>query len=387
MLGPLSVPAFREWLDVGADQALPAGHHGPICTIVTRGLLRDGHELVAATLDPDVEGPLTLRGPQLALHVLPMRPGGRGRDGYRAERRLLAAAMAPAALDVAHAWWTYEYALAAQAAMRVPVLVGVHDWAPTVLRYQLDPYRGARLAMQAAALARARHLAAPSPYLARLVQRWTRRAVTVIANCVDDERFAPDDEHLGRGRERILLSVNDGFQRRKNVTVLLQAFARLRRDRRDVRLVLLGMEHEPGGPAATWARAQGLDSGVEFLGRRPHEEVSAWMRRAAVLVHPALEETFGMVLVEAMAQGTPVVAGRRSGAIPWVLAGGRGGCLVDVTDAAALAAATGDLLDDPARGAALGRAGHALAWARYRTSAIVGHYLDAYARLIVRPRT
>ena len=63
-------------------------------------------------------------------------------------------------------------------------------------------------------------------------------------------------------------------------------------------------------------------------------------------------ESFGMILTEAMAAGTPVVASDLD-AFRRVLDGGRAGALFPTGDAAALAAALGELLDDPARRAAL----------------------------------
>lgn len=380
ILGPATVEAFRGWLDVAPDASLPDGHGGPITTMVAQELLRGGHELVVCTLGRGVPATVTFRGPQLTLHVCPLRTSGRTRDAERAERRALAAAIAPETLDVAHAWWTYEYAFAALAAATAPLLVTAQDWGPVILRYARHPYWAMRMVQQLVVLRRAPHVTAPSPYLARLLERVHRSPVEVIPNMVADAAFgpAPTAERPLRGR---LLCIADGFAGRKNTATLLEAFALLRAGDPELWLTLVGEGHGPGGAAEAWARARGLAPGVEFLGRVPHGEIVDLMHSADVLVHPSKEESFGMTLIEAAAQGTPVVAGATAGAVPWVLDDGRAGRLVDVADPAALAAAVAAVRADPAEALRLARAAHARAAAHFRLSVVTASYVEAYERV------
>lgn len=85
--------------------------------------------------------------------------------------------------------------------------------------------------------------------------------------------------------------------------------------------------------------------GVEVLGDRPVDEVAAEMARAAVLCVPTRREPFGLVFVEAMAHGLPVVA-TRVGALPDLVSDGVTGRLVDPDDIDGLAAALTGLLAD-----------------------------------------
>ena len=107
------------------------------------------------------------------------------------------------------------------------------------------------------------------------------------------------------------------------------------------------------GPQRAFLERMAKQSGinVEFLGAQPHREVLQAMRRALLLVGPSIplrtgeEEGFGMVFLEAMAQGTPVVA-TRSGGIPEVVVNGRTGLLVPPGDVQALRNAIARLLGD-----------------------------------------
>lgn len=389
LAGPVQVERLRPWLDAGegegagAGKALRAGGSGgtPV-TLLARALLAGGAQLAVVGLDPTIEEERVLTGPRLRLHLLPRRPHHRGRDAYAVERARLRRALRASGADVIHAHWTYEYALAALAT-GIPALVTLHDWAPTILRLSPDPYRAVRLGMAARTLTRARHLTVPSPYLGELLRRWTGRQARVVPNALEDEAFAAPAPRAGPPQ---LLAINDGFSRRKNTATLLSAFALLRRSHPEARLTLVGDDHEVGGGAHGWAGRNGLTDAVTFAGPVPALRVRELLAQASVLVHPSLEEAFGLVVVEAMAQGLPVVAGRHSGAVPWVLGDGTAGVLTDVRVPATLAAAVAGLLDDDTRAEATARAGHAHAWTHFRLAAVLPDWLETYAAVLAGRR-
>jgi glycosyltransferase involved in cell wall biosynthesis len=94
----------------------------------------------------------------------------------------------------------------------------------------------------------------------------------------------------------------------KNHERLFQAFARVRRARPELRLVLTGTGLERLGP---------VPEGVEVRGRVPREELAELYRTASALVFPSLYEGFGQPPLEAMASGTPVAVSR-AGSLPEV---------------------------------------------------------------------
>jgi L-malate glycosyltransferase len=109
------------------------------------------------------------------------------------------------------------------------------------------------------------------------------------------------------------------------------------------------------------------------------------MRAASVLAHPSLEESFGMIVLEAMATGTPVVAGRASGAVPWLLANDAG-VLVDVRNSAAIAEAINGLLGDPELSAKKGMLANLRASAEFRSEYLAKQYLHALSDTMLDPR-
>ncbi len=111
-----------------------------------------------------------------------------------------------------------------------------------------------------------------------------------------------------------------------------------------------------------------------------HEEnaviVNALQRRADVVLQKSLAEGFGLTVTEAMWKSRPVVAGRVGG-IRDQIDDGVSGVLVDPRDLDAFGVAVASVLDDPARGQALGTAAHGRIKERY----LATHYLGAYLRL------
>jgi glycosyltransferase involved in cell wall biosynthesis len=131
----------------------------------------------------------------------------------------------------------------------------------------------------------------------------------------------------------------------KGLPTLLDALARLEpRSRRP--LILMGRDWGERARLEAKARELGLTDSVRFLSHV--EESSVYrgvIRRARALVLPSEWEAFGLVLLEAMAAGTPIVASAVGG-VPDVLDGGRAGRLVPYGDAAALVTALSAVIDD-----------------------------------------
>lgn len=170
-----------------------------------------------------------------------------------------------------------------------------------------------------------------------------------VPNVVDTDVFVPRDEPH-RHEPPALLSVG-ALASKKGHVHLLDALARI--DKASLKVIGDG---ELRGELEAHARTIGVSDRVEFVGEQSKEEVAASMRDADLFVLPSLSETFGCVLIEAMASGVPSVA-TRVGGVPEALPPAAG-TLVAPADPDALAEAINSTLAktyDPAALAALAR--------------------------------
>jgi glycosyltransferase involved in cell wall biosynthesis len=168
----------------------------------------------------------------------------------------------------------------------------------------------------------------------------------------------------------------------KGITYLVDAFRQLAESGRPVPLTVLG----PGRPARDVLASfpAMLQSHITVIDRVPEERVIAEYRRHDLLVFPSTYEGFGLVVLEAMSQGLPVVA-TPVGCAPEIVRDDQTGRIVPLRDSAALAAAVRRLMDSPEErdrlGAAAAAAVSSMSW---RTTA--ERTLDVYLRaMAVQP--
>ncbi len=145
---------------------------------------------------------------------------------------------------------------------------------------------------------------------------------------------------------------------RKNVNLLIRAFANIHQTLPNIRLIIAG--DTPTADTAALTKALGLADKVEFVGHVSRPELLSLYQRASVFVLPSLQEGLGISALEAMACGVPVVS-TRCGGPEGIVQDGVTGRLVPNGDEQALAAAILDLLVDPERRKAMGARGREFA--------------------------
>lgn len=147
------------------------------------------------------------------------------------------------------------------------------------------------------------------------------RAAALVGNGVDTARFSPAPDgregplrtRLGLGAGPVILAVG-GIEQRKNTLALLEAFIQLRALHPQAQLVIAGgaslLDHDTYRQSFRHAlRASSLPPGAVIItGPLPQADMPALYRIADVLAFPSLKEGFGLVVLEAMASGIPVVA-------------------------------------------------------------------------------
>lgn len=354
--GHIATDSIARFLD-GDTAGLPRGYYGaPLLGTLIGGLLERGHSIVAYTTSSDM--PASSRrsasGDRFKITYCAARPRafrysdgrwGRAADAFKHERAALSQAMQDDAPDLVHAHWSYEFAMAAIES-GLPHLVTCHDAPQVVLRYTPNLYRLVRYFMARRVLRQAQHLTAVSPYLQQMLVGYARVPIEVVPNPLPEHpaHLVETTRKFDPAHPRIAMVLN-GWGSRKNPQPALRAFAALRRSFPAAELCIMGSDYGPDGKAETWARAHGLAQGVKFMGPQPYAALLGKLADSDLLLHPALEETFGMSIAEAMSFGVPVIGGRDSGAVPWVIEAG--GVVVDVMSDRAIEAAMKRLLSDP----------------------------------------
>ncbi|MBN1966571.1 MAG: glycosyltransferase family 4 protein [Anaerolineae bacterium] len=187
-------------------------------------------------------------------------------------------------------------------------------------------------------------------------------------------------QEFGLGPDAPLLGMVCRLIEQKGVPYALEAFARLTERFPDAHLLLAG-EGELQERLAAQARLMDGGERVHFLGWR--EDIPQVMAALDVFLMPSLWEGFGLVLLEAMAQGLPVV-GSAVSAIPEIVVEGETGLLCPPMDAVTLAACIARVLDDADLRQRLGAAGRARLEATFTVDRMVDATLALYDQTLAK---
>ena len=223
-----------------------------------------------------------------------------------------------------------------------------------------------------------------SDYVAQAqAQMRPARATRAVPLCVELPRFDPDAlrppaemrQTLGLPPDGPLIGIVGRLQRWKGIHTLIAALPLLLQSRPDARVVVVGGKHdlEPDYPALLEAQiaADGLQQRVLMAGAQTH--IPEWMQAMDVVIHASDREPFGIVVLEAMALGKPLVAGAEGGPRE-IITDGVNGLLASYGDAPALAQAITRYLDDPAWAREVGKQArvraHDFSTARYARNVI-----------------
>jgi glycosyltransferase involved in cell wall biosynthesis len=248
--------------------------------------------------------------------------------------------------------------------------------------YGLDPFLAC---FERLSVGKAASILALSEFSKNLIEAdhpQSARRIIRVTGGVDVERFSPGEgqvaarRRLGVAAEVPLLVTARRLEPRMGLESLLEATDRLRNSHPGLQLAIIG-----SGSLAAQLRARarelGIAAAVDFLGRVPDAELVDWYRAADLFVLPTVAyEGFGMVTVEALAAGTPVV-GTGVGATPELLAPLDPALIARTADAGGLADAIAAALRRS--GPDLREASRAYACASYAWS----HVIDAWEQALV----
>ena len=286
-----------------------------------------------------------------------------------------------------HFWMSGMAALAAARPLGTPVAHTTHALGVVKRRYQgeKDTSPPERRAIEQDVIDNAdRIVATCTDELFELIRLGAdRERVTVIPSGVDLRRFRPDGPAEPRSHDRQRILYVGRLVERKGVGNLVTALASIP----DAELVVAGgpdaaaLSHDPEARRLLRiATETGVRDRVELRGRVDHDRLPELLRSADVVVSVPWYEPFGIVPLEAMACGIPVVAAAVGGMIDTVV-DDLTGVHVPPRDPVRLAEALRALLEDPARRRAYGRAGVERARRLYDWDRVATATLDVYAKL------
>ncbi len=258
-------------------------------------------------------------------------------------------------LDVIHSHHPFllgETATSKAKALKLPMVFTFHTRydeythyvpiSPEISKFVIDHW-------MARYLEKCQHIITPSESIKQiLIENGVEGDITAIPTGIDLAPFRDADgqlirQKLGWGDDIVLISVGR-LAKEKNFETLLRAAAQVMRDRPQVRLVIVGGGMEEKA-LLKLAKELNIAARVTITGTIPFEEVPSYLKAADIFCFASVTETQGLVTMEAMAADLPIVAVDATGTSDAV-ENGKDGLLTE-NDAAALAAALEQVIDDP----------------------------------------
>ncbi len=329
---------------------------GYYARLLVEGLLGSGHEVWLVVPDAEVPG-----GETDGLRVVPFACGRLNSHASwlaaaQGMARTMEATCRVSGCQIAYFTQARDALLFRPNALRGAVLGGVHDYyfaqtprSPFALRGKYGDWLTRWTYYQLVRALERRVYRRLDGLLFNSVG--TQRGVTAAYGlsgvaqmvCYYGIREMDEVPEVGGHREPVLLFVGGNFER-KGLPTVLRALPVVVARHPCVRLVVMG-DCSSRTRMEALAQRVGVASAVSFVGYQPNDIIQQWVRKAKLLVMPSLMEGFGIVFLEAMRAGTPVVASPVGG-IPEVVRHGRNGLLVPPGQPSALAEACLRLLDD-----------------------------------------
>lgn len=252
--------------------------------------------------------------------------------------------MAEQSIDIIHAHccvWAGYAAMRLSEKIRVPYVVTEHATLFELHKNDITPENNKVIRE---VFQRAKKTICVSRAFAKLIEEYTSN-IEIIGNVVDCDRFCIPDTSVKK-KELSFFTVcymeDEKQLYKKGIDILFKAWARVIEKVLDVQLIVGG-----GGKAVekaqVWTKQQGIEKSVTFLGALGREQVKEQMQRCDCFVLPSRYETFGVVYIEAMACGKPVIAAANGGPDDFVK--DFNGCLIQPENIEELAEAILQIID------------------------------------------
>jgi len=231
-------------------------------------------------------------------------------------------------------------------------------------------------------LGRQKTIISISPYVRGMIERYApQAAIHDIDNPVDDRYFTVPSAKQTAGDKRVLIL--GWINERKNTLGAIRAIAHAIRSGANGTLVVAGESQLSSYKELLLReiRELGIENNVEFLGHINREQLETELRRTTILLLPSLQENAPMAISEAMAASIPVVTSNRCG-MPYMVAEGESGFLVDPTNIVQIGERLKELLLSPELCQKMGAQGRAIALERFYSDAVAAKTRAVYESAI-----
>lgn len=353
ILAPFNPYVIRERFR-NTDTVPDVNKSASAINVLVKEYLDQGLELVVFTYVPDHSFvPVVLNGPNVRVYVLSSKfflpKAGVFMRLFMVPRLRKVVNKEVDDLDVLHAHWTYDYALATKRfEKRLPVFCTVRDWCPVILKQQVTLKMKAYWLVSYYVFKRVMHsqyihFIANSEYTRDMISKhYPTKEVSISYNPIEKELILTSrTRHIS---SPIFISVAGSVDNPgKNIFKLLLAFKVIHRRHPNTELIVVGTR--PSESFIHDCVINNVLDGVCFTGFIRRSEIVGLIDESYCLVHPSLEETFGNIFLEAMARRVPTIGGLKSGAVPYILGNGKFGLLCDVTNVDSLIEAMEKILD------------------------------------------
>lgn len=358
------------------DELRTGGAQTHLITMLREAIAFPDVEHHVASLFGDGELSEEIRSLGVQVHILDLRPYFRKRKflAAAAEVQKLFGTLQPDLVE-AHLTWSRFIALFAAWRTDVPLRIGfeqgdlyMSSWKFRIANF-VTQFFAHRIVVCSKALADWAHR----------THGIFRSKLLVLHNCVDLARFSPKVPVAGDVRSVAATTVfcavgTLGRGVNKRMDVCIRALANARSHGTNVALIICG-DGEQRSELEKLASSLGVASHVKFLGTR--SDVAAVLRACDVFCHAAPWEPFGIVAIEAMAVGLPIVV-PNAGGIREILENGEGGLLYPALDHDALGQAMVRLAEDRSLQKSMGAAGRRVVEEQFSVQRYLSNLYQAY---------
>lgn len=336
ILGPISSEHLKKVFAINKKLNLPKGHGYSIIPYLALGLIKLNCKITLISLSFDINRNKNfIINKNLNIIFCPIRKHsfkiinseiGRGLDFFRKEIKYLSKAIKFTNPDLVNSHWTYEYSIAAIKS-KIKHLITVRDISTKIIKIKFSLYRLVRLFMDFYVFTFGKNYSANSNYTKKN-NIFSKKIKYIVNNCLPSyttkKKLTPK-----KNKKEIIIVSSGGFGKLKNIESGILAFNRIKYKYKNLILKLVGIDLEKNGKYQKYLTSNNFDlERVIFLGKLDHIKLLSEIKQSYLLLHTSKEESFGNIYLEGMISGTPIIAGKYSGATSEVIK--EYGLLVDI---------------------------------------------------------